>query len=276
MPMAAIFDFDHYRDYLTHCLKNHPACKKPMSIAQWSKRLKLKSPRTIGMVLTGERRLAPTLARMLAKDLKLDQVGNEFFELLRQREATVEGPDTQLEQRIHELKRAHQPRKPMGPQYESVLDNWFILAVQQLLPALGDSYEPADISKRFGNKFTEADAKRALDFLVRQGIAVPQSNGSAKIEDQRPMSSSADIKSAKIQTYHESMMNMAFESIRGISADQRNLEALTIAYDPTQLGEMKKFIREFIFRFEAKFETVGSPHIAQLNLQFFPLTEVKS
>lgn len=277
MAKSTIYDFNNYRDYLTHCLVKHPMRRKPMSIAQWSKYLKLKSPRTMGMVLSGERRLTPQVAKLLIKDLGLDDHAGRVLELMRERESVEEDSPEQIEidQKINEMKRVHKPRHAMDEAYESMLDQWFILAIQQLLPSLKDSVAPADIAKRFRNLFTEADAKRALDFLKRQGIADAMPDGKMKVRKGATMSSSADRTNLKIRKFHEAMLNFAFIALRAQTSTERNFEGLTLAYDPAQIFEVKKFIRDFIFQFEAKFETAGSQHIGQLNIQFFPLTDLR-
>ena len=277
MAKMTIYDFNNYRDYLTHCLVRHPLRRKPMSIAQWSKSLKLKSPRTMGMVLSGERRLTPPLAKLLIKDLGLDDSAGTLLELMRERESFAPATDAQIEidQKIDQLKRVHRPRKAMDKQYESALDQWFILAIQQLLPSLQGTYTATEIAKRFRNLFTEADALRALDFLIKQGIAEPVDEGKLKVKETKAMSSSADVKNLKIQKFHEAMLNFAFTALRTQTSTERNFEGLTLAYDPAQIFEVKKFVRDFIFQFEAKFEAIGSPHVGQLSIQFFPLTDLK-
>lgn len=271
---TSIFDFQSCRDFLKHALAHHPKRRRPMSIAQWSRQLQLKSPRTLGMIIQGDRYLSPTLANSIAKDLELNGDEKRMFELMTTRDRLLDkGQDTaDIQLEMEQIKLSRRKRKLMDSTFQNQLERWFILAIQQLLPTDEIELTPQSISERFNRKFTPKDAENALRFLVEKGFASYDQDGRLRRADHHPTVSTADVKSEHIQRYHDKMLHLAHDALARLPVADRDFESLTLAYDRQDLPKIKHFIREFRDRFDAKFEQVGSADVGQLSIQFFPLT----
>jgi hypothetical protein len=64
-----VFEFDDFRAYLNHVRSHYPGMKRPITLERWAKKLNYRSPRSIAMVLKGQRLPSEDLVLAFSHDL---------------------------------------------------------------------------------------------------------------------------------------------------------------------------------------------------------------
>lgn len=220
------------------------------------------SPGFLSLLFSGKRTLSSGMAFQIGLNLSWDESKVDSFVALVQKTA---------------LKKTPVRTKAIGKQSQakyadisvdefrliSDLNHVSVIALVQTTNVTS----PQDVVAKL--EMTEMEADLVLKRLLRLGI-LTFSEGRYKESAQDY--EVGEVPSEAIRGFHKAAINKALASIEEQSPDQRNIESLTLSYNPEQMEDVKKFMNKFLRAFETKFGKIPNGEIYQLNLQFFSLS----
>ena len=268
-PMT-VFEFDDFRNYLNHVRIHYPGRKKPITLDQWAKKLNYRSPRSIAMVLKGQRLPSSELVIAFSGDLQHSESERRYFELLVRKEKYRGNLPKAILDELHKLNPRLIKHRPMDAELFSYVSSWHNFAIMQLFQTPGFRDDPEWIAKRLRNAITPEDVQASLDLLERLKIIErnPES-GTLQLSMVDPLITMEDIPSAAVRKHHTDQMDQAKLALQSQPLFEREFTCLTLRTSRKRLPELKKMIREFRDKFEKEFFDSDSVDVCQLNMQFF-------
>jgi len=272
--MAEIFDHSDYRAYLRASQRKHPATGRAITLEAWVKRLGYKSPRSVAMVIKGQRVPSSDLIEAFAKDLKLDAVRKRYFELLVMKDRHSQD-GVQIDALYHELKELNPKalnRKTLEQSRLTPLADWHNLVIRQLVAAPGFKEDPVWISKRLRGKVTPEAVQQGISLMLRNGYLVRTREDKLQLPTSDALESPTDVPSRDIRLHHAGMMQRAVEAIVEQDVESRFFMAVTLRISEKKLSDARMALEAFCKSFNAKYSDDASERVHQLNLQFFQHT----
>ncbi len=268
-----LFNYSDYRtflrDYVEHKKKKDPT----WSYAVWARRLKLKSPSTLVMIVNGQRNPGDSLSKELTTYFKLNEKQQAYFEGLVRLEKVK--ADTRLAVLVMEdLSKAH-PKghfTHLNAQQFSVISHWYFYAIREMVNLKHFVEDPKWISRQLGNEVNPKKITDAISTLLELKLLKRLPSGKLA-QDQGRIDTSYDVADEGLKRFHSQMLEKAHHSIRSTPLDDRENVGTTFGIKKEKLPEAKKLIRKFKKDFCHLLEQTNSDAIYQLEIAFFPLTK---
>ena len=273
--VAELFDFNDYRSFLRASQRKHPVTKRAITFESWAKRLGYQSPRSIAMVVKGQRIPSRDIVEALSKDLNLNSVRKRYFELLVKREQH-EKQGEQLETIQSELRALNHKKiskKILDDSRFTPISEWQNLVLRQLVSTPDFKEYPKWVVCRLRNKLSEETIKKSFELLVRNGYLKRDSSGKLCSPDDDSLWTTHDVPSTAIRRHHAQMMQRAVEALVEQDVSNREFAALTMRFKADRILEAKQAIREFQESFNNTFGVDASNQLFQLNIQFYEHTD---
>jgi uncharacterized protein (TIGR02147 family) len=273
----SVFDFTDYRNFLKSYLQRTREKKKEFSLRLWARKLNLNGPSNLSMILTGSRHPGGDFTDRLIDYFRFSQQEEKYFKgLIKLAKATGDSEKTAL--LFKELKKLH-PKKEfrlLDADVFDVMANWYYFAIRELVATKSFKEDHSWISKRLQGKVSVIEVKRALEKMLEFNILKRSGKNGKFMQTEEEITTSTDIVSEALKQFHYQMMTLAQESLRKIPLEMREITGVTLNVNPSKLEQAKKLIREFRMSFSKIIgEENSGEEVFQLNIQFFPLTELQ-
>jgi len=165
-------------------------------------------------------------------------------------------------------------RKSLSPESRLSLDrfhsiaDWYHYALLELTYLSNFESHPAWIARYLG--ISENAAREAIARLTRLGL-LHELNGSLRAVDEFNDTES-DVPSQALRKFHGQILEKAASAIHLQSVEERELNAMVLAFSRTRMAEAKSFIREFQKEFVARFgDGSDRDEVYVLSSSFFSL-----
>lgn len=265
-----VFEFDDFRSYLIHMRDHYPGLRKPITLERWAKKLNYRSPRSIAMVLKGQRLPSEDLVLAFSVDLSHSENERRYFELLVRKEKYRGNVPKAIMEELQKLNPKLLKRKAMDSEIFSYVSGWHHLVILQLFSAPNFQDEPAWIANRLGGQLTVEDISASLELLEKlKLIERDTSTGKLKISSFDPLITMEDIPSTAVRKHHMEQMEQARQALQTQPMNEREFTSVTLRVNRKKIPEIKKAIREFRDRFDKDFFDDQSNDVCQLNVQLF-------
>ncbi len=275
-PGTSIFEFSDYREFLRHCQLKHPKRqRRALSLEEWAKRLGYKSPRSIGMLLNGQRFPNETQLRGLTKDLGLGLREAQYFRLLVERERLVSKVKSTLEVDLKIKFLLEQVKNVIHMDHEhfSYIANWYFLPLRKWLELNSGAADLKDVAHAFRGKLQVSEIERAFEIMNKLGlIELQKESALPKSKNQARIKTTLDRPSHAIRLHHIQMMQRATDAIGEIPVSDREFNAWTFRMNPSHMEQLKTKIREWGENLTNQVPD-GEGEIFQLSVQCFPHTQ---
>lgn len=271
---TSIFEYSDYRAYLSDYYANKKLANPNYSHRVFAAQAGLSSPSHLLMIIKGNRNLSMKTIEKFAEGLKLFSKEKKYFELLVQFNQT---DDLQLKAKyfseIMMLKLNTKKLHSLEKEKFDFLSKWYMVAIYVLTDLKSFKNEPDWIAKRLGGKITSAQAKEAIETLLKIGMLEKSADGKLK-QAAGAVSVADNTKSVAVYNYHQAMIRLASEALRALSPDEREMNGVTISIPKDQLPLLKEKIRAFRKEINQMASSFENPdEVFQLNVQLFPLTQ---
>ena len=263
-----VFEFDDFRKYLNHVRIHYPGMRRPITLERWAKKLNYRSPRSIAMVLKGQRLPSEELIIAFSVDLNHSEAERRYFELLVRKEKYQGNLPKAIADELHKLNPQLVRRKTLEAEVFTYVSAWHNYVVLQLFSTPGFQCDSDWISKRLGGKLTKEDVDASLNLLERLNLIKRDENGKM-CRSADNLFTMEDIPSAAVRRHHSEQMEQARDALQRQPMNEREFTCLTLRVSRSKIAEVKKAIREFRDKFDRDFFDEDSKDICQLNLQFF-------
>ncbi len=267
----SIYSFQDYNAYLLWVRSNYPGAKRALSLDRWAKKLGYRSPRSIAMVLKGQRLPTEEMILAISNDLKLNTEERRYFELLVLKEK-YKKKDSRLKavlEEIQGLNPKYIERKTLSAEMFAYVAEWYHLAIKQLVRSKSFQDKPEWIAKQLRGKITPGEAQKALETMLKLGVLTKNVEGKTVYNEDEDLITPADIPSTAVRKHFRQQMERAAEALEEQALHEREFTSLTFRMPKKRLEAAKKFIREFRDKFAGEFEESDGSDVCQLNVQLF-------
>lgn len=269
-----IFNFNSYRTFLQCFYDDLKKKNEKYSIRYLSRKLDVSSPSTLNMILRGHRNPGIELSDKICKVLMFSKVEEKYFKALVKLEKNklTDQEKLQLQKEIKKIN-PYNDLELIDEDKFSIISNWYFFAIRQLIQLDRFKSDLDWIYKKLNKKISKSKIKEALEILEKNKL-IKFVNKEYQICHEQ-METTTDIPSEALKQHHEQMITLAKESIREVSIEYRDIGGTTFGVDPKDLQQMKKEINEFRKYFYKKYEKQKGKAVYQINIQLFPLTDLK-
>jgi len=273
IAQVSIFEYSDYRRFLADFYTYKKATNPRYSHRLFAQQAGLSSPSHLSMIIKGERNLSLKTIEKFSEGLRLSTKEKRYFELMvlfnqtddLQMKAKYFGEIMALKMSSHKLHKLEKERFDF-------LSKWHVVAIYVLVDLEDFNADPLWIANRLGGKITSAQAKDALESLLRLEMIETRPDGKYR-QVAGAITVPDDTKSVAVFSYHQAMIKLAYDSLRLAPVAIREMNGATIAIPIEKLGEIKEKIRAFRKEINQLASSYEKPdEVFQLNIQFFPLT----
>jgi uncharacterized protein (TIGR02147 family) len=271
-----VFRYQNYREFLSDYYRQRKAAKDGFSLRAFSKRVGLRSPNYLKLVMDGDRNLTPEMAIRFAESCGLAKEAVEFFcELVAFNQARSA---SERELRYNRLKRFPRFRKvhSLSAAQQSYHGHWYFPAIRELVAHAEFRDDPKWIAATLVPSITPQQAKKALEVLVRLGLLVRDPK-SGRLDQSDPLVETPEGPLGhQVVQYHRAMMSLAADALDRIPREEREIASLTLCLSESRMLELKSELEQIRSSILQRYESdENADRIVQLNLQMFPLSKKK-
>ena len=277
MTELSPLQFEGYRDYLAvlvrHGLKAHEG-EKLETLEDWGRTLGYRSPRSMGMVLAGQRLPSRDLVHRLSRLLSFSDREHRYFELLveierlKRRKKNINGAVLEEIKRI----RGHIPKRHiMREKTFSFIAEWYHLVIRQLVGTKHFRNDPLWIKKQLRNKVSPAEIRASIKNMLGLGLIKRDAQGKLLPQDV-PITTESDLASLAVRLHHRQMMTRAAEALQEQPVLAREFDSKTFNMNPRRMADAKRALRKLRDEFIREFEDAGAVNVYQFCFQFFEHT----
>jgi len=274
MDDVSVFEFKSYLEFLRKRIALSRSQRGRYTLKWWAHKLQYRSPRSISLVLSGQRIPSHEMALKLGRALKLREDEQHYFELLISLER-----NRRNKKDLASALRAIESANPKAPDALTLtreefarISRWYYLVVRQLIRTPDFREDLNWMRGKLRNKVSNLELERAVQVL--EGLKLVERSPLTKKlrHTERPIYTQTDLTSEAVQRHLRQMMLRATEALREQSVVEREMTSVTFRMDRDRLEEGKQRIRAFRDRFNKELSSSGSNAVWQLNIQFFEHT----
>lgn len=270
-----VFEFEDFRAYLVYVRDHYPGLRRPITLERWAKKLNYRSPRSIAMVLKGQRLPSEDLVIAFSQDLKHSENERRYFELLVRKEKHKDNVPAPVLEELNKLNPKLLKRKALEGEVFRYVADWQNYVILQLFStpeflARVEADSVSWIEKKLGDKLSREEIQKSLELLEKlKFIERDADSGKLRLASQDPFFTTEEVPSAAGRKHLTDQMEQAKEALHRQSLHDREFTCLTLRVDRKKIPEIKKAIREFRDKFDKDFFDDKGSDVCQINLQFF-------
>lgn len=266
--------YSNYREYLKDFFHNKKSANSSYSHRLFAKKADISSPSHLKMVMDGQRNLTGKTIRKYVKAIGFKKREADFFELL-----VSFNQENKAEEKIELFQKLMAEKRKKGlSDLEEVqfdfLTHWHYVAIYVLLDLADFKNTPEWIQSKLNKKVSTQNIQKALEDLEKLNL-IEKCKIKGWKQSQGALDTSDEIQSMAFRRYHKNMSDLAVNSLNEVQVDHREFNGVTIPVNTQDLDKIKKMIREFRKELNEVASNMETPDsVYQMNIQFFPLTEV--
>ncbi len=238
------------------------------------RKAQMSSPSHLKMVIDGKRNLTGKTVKKYISAIGLKKKEATFFSLLvNYNQEQCHEEKIALFQQIMQEKRKKGLSDIEEAQYD-FLSKWHYVAIYCLLDLKEFKNDPLWISNKIKKKVSSQNIEKAISELKRLGLIKINSEGKL-VQSNGPLDTSDEVQNLAFKTYHKNMSELAIHSLENEDSKNREFNGVTIPIDTKNMAKIKEMIRSFRKELNEVASNMEEPNeVYQMNIQFFPLTEV--
>ncbi len=270
-----VYDYLDYRAFLKDRYAYLKSVDKKYSQRFFMNRLGVKSTGFFAEILSGKRNLNHQNILSFVRILKLDRDESGYFENLVyfNQARSIQDKDHWL---LKMMECSKVNSKILNRDVYEYFSKWYFTAVRELLFFCRKAVGPQEIADMLCPPITGDEAAKALVLLEKLAMIERMPDGSFKQKD-TVVSTGDLIHSVEIANYQLQTIELAKQALDAVPIDQREISTLTMSISGEAFEKIvsiiKKTKRDVI---KTTQHDSNEDRVYQLNMQFFPLTKVKS
>jgi uncharacterized protein (TIGR02147 family) len=152
-----------------------------------------------------------------------------------------------------------------------IISDWYCLPLLELFRSKKFRSCPKWLAHKFSISVHEV--RSTLEKFKALGLIEIDSHGEIALVDDHFLETLDDIPHTAVKSHHEGMIRRSLDALRLQEAAKREFQSLNLRFDPKKIKQAKAMIRDFVNKFETRFQSADSGAVFQLNAQFFSLTK---
>ena len=276
MPMR-VSNYTDLRTFLGDVYQERKQRHPAFSFGSWARRLGLKSPSTLVMIINGQRRPSLDLAAKMADDLQLATKDRAYFlDLVRLARAKTDPDGAALVAARLASTHAGKPFQTLGQDAFAAISRWHFYAIRELVRLKDFRDDPAWMADRLSSKAHRIgvrDVKQAVATMVRLGLLSRNAAGHLVAHDVQ-LDTGNDVVDEGLRRYHEGIADLTKAAVRAVVPSEREISGVTFAIKQEKLAIAKSLIRDLQRRLVSLCEADGdADQIYHFETAFIPLTK---
>jgi uncharacterized protein (TIGR02147 family) len=272
---VSIYDFTDYRQFLQSYYQQQKACNPAFSYRYFAQKAGFNSSGLYKDIVDGRTGITRGLILKFALAMKLSSRQQEYFEMLVYfNEARTADEKTLYFERMMKFRNS-KAFKVEKDQYD-YYSKWYYIAVRELFSIgnFGDDY--AAIARSLNPAIRKEEAeKAAVEVLKKLELIHKDNDGCYRVVD-KILTSGSEVKSLTIANFQKAMMDIAKEAIDRHPTRHRDISTITFSVSKKTYEDIKAELiacRKRILSMVERSE--NEDRVGQLNMQLFPLTQIK-
>lgn len=272
----SIFDYTDYRHFLADLTKLLKAEKSSFNHSYITKKLDLKAPGYLKMIIDGKRNLSQDLLYPLCEILKIEGRARRYFAALVA--YNQESHPDRKKQHFDDLAAL----TPNRGQYEIKKNQYQYLSkpyypcVRELVTLKDFSEDYEWMAKRCFPAITAAEAKEAVATLLNLGLLARDASGKLVQTETFVRTEDYDTKIVEAYQTHDAVLSLAREALLNVPQSDRQYYTMTLSLPADKAKEIVDRFYEFrdeVVSILNRVEPGECDEVYQMNFQFFPRTK---
>lgn len=270
-----IFLYEDYRGFLRDLYLHLKSAQRGFSHRFFSKKAGFTSPNMLQLVIDGKRNVTAKTVGKFIRGLRLNQQEGEFFTALVNFNQAASSEEKSKAFRLMAKSRKFREIHELSKEIFRFYTQWFHIVIREMIDLDGFKADPEWISQNLLPSISKDQAERALKLLLKLNLIRKDENSGALRRTDPIIATPAEVKSLAVVNFHQSMMNLASQSLSTVSGEERDITSATVGFRQEDLPRIKKKIEEFrnTLLAEAEMGDKRPDRIYQLNIQLFPVTK---
>ena len=281
MMEKTVFKSTCTREIFAFYKEAFPKRKGALSLRQFATLLNYQSPRTVGMIIQGQRFATKTILQRLIEKAKLGEAEKQFCELVWAHEdLTRRDPDSQkiryYEDKIARFRKEGFAWRDLDKEKLKVLLDWHYAVLLAGIDSPFFPQLPEEISALLGH--------RVSPITVRESLAVLEKLEMIQINPQSMRWQTTnlgfitpfDVPNLRIRESHVKILRDAERAITKYPVEEREFIHVAFPAPMEKMPEIKKKIRDFIFKTTHAFWNSETTLVHRLGIYLYPETNPDS
>jgi len=224
-------------------------------------------------VISGIRKLTLSAAQKMARSIPLRKARRKYFLKMVERDMAPYGEKRDNFYAEMIAIRASELTSDLDKNLSAYFSEWYHPIVQELVTFEDFDPDPTWISRHMSPSITSEQAAASLDLLQRLGFIEFDPKKKKWRQLQNKITLPDNISSFAMIRYHQEMIGKAREAVLGVSAEEREMSAMTLAVTEEEFEKIRQKIRDFRREIVSEYQLPASPDkVVQLNFQLFPMS----
>lgn len=266
-----IFNYYNYRKYLKDFYDHHKKTNPGFSHRQFARKAGYSSSGLYLDLVNERKNLTAQLIPKFSAALELSPAEIKYFELMT---AFTHAQNAKDKQTIFEsmLPLLPQDTQKLSRDQKEYFSQWYFVAVREALTILNIDTNFADLARFLTPRISVPQAKQAIALLKRLGL-ISKLNGFWK-PCAPTIASGPEVNAIYVRNFQKQMIDLSKQALDNFTKEQRNISGTTMSVSATGLERIIRKIDEFRREVvEIARSDEGESIVAQLNVQFFPLSQ---
>jgi uncharacterized protein (TIGR02147 family) len=268
-----VFGHRDYRAFLRAYVARRKAQKDGFSVAEFAKRVGLRSPNYLKLVTDGERNLSPDVAHRFGEACGLQGEALEFFCAL----VGFNQAKTARERELHYKKlqsfRRYRAAHRLDAAQSAYHSEWYIPAIYELAARADFREDARFIAQTLLPQIAPKQATQALAVLSELGLLVRDPVGQLR-QAQSVVETPEGPLGHHVVQFHRAMMQRAAEALDRVPREEREIASLTLCVSEAKLHELKAELEAMREQLLQRYMADAHPErVVQVNFQMFPLSK---
>lgn len=270
-----LFSFDDYRLFLRRWYEEMKQTRSALTYRSFAAKAGFQTSNFLMLVIQGKRNLTEDSLAKVVKGLELNKHEATFFRSLV---FFNQAKTTEEKQRYYDhliQTKRFQEAKPIERQQYEYYAKWYHPVIRELIASPTFDGTSDWLAHRLNPQVTRSQCAKSMELLQSLGLILQTRSGRWEQTDSL-VSSGEGLRSLIVHNYHKSILELARTMMDRLSAKERETSTMTIGVSKAQLQEIRERIAAFrqdILRIASG--NTAPEEVAQLSIQFFPLTKTE-
>lgn len=269
---VSIFRYTDYRTFLADWFREAKGNNPSFSHRAFAQLAGFHSSNFLMLVMQGKRNLTEESLRQMLSGLRLGKQEQEFFRNLVLFNQAKTHSERNLSYKKLLQSRGYQKLRPIERKEYEYYSTWYHPVVRELVVSKACDGTPEWVAAHINPPITPDQAKRSIRLLESLGF-IEQSGPGRWRQADTIISTGPEVQSVVIHNYHKALLDLSKHMMDRISMRHRDVSAITVGVKRERIAEIKKRIIDFRREILELVSGDEEPEeVAQLNIQFFPVT----
>jgi uncharacterized protein (TIGR02147 family) len=274
MQYPSVFEFQDPREFLKACFEVRKVDSPWFSLRVFAAKIGIHASQ-LHRLMAKDSQMNQGHIEKIASYFELDEKSMSYLEaVLGLAKAKTDAESETYLERINALKEVD-ARKLDTAQFD-LFEPWYKPVVLSLLDFIDISNQYEQIASAVCPPITKKQATQAIEELTQMGLIAKDSAGFWKRKHTH-MTTGKNYRASKVLDFQKVMMQIGLEALERHPSHKRDVTSLTLNMKQESLDDLREIARHFRKSVQKRVqEDLVTDSVYQINLQMFPVGEIKS